>query len=388
MQRRYFLKTMALSAGGLLLPYTWVHAVMSTRIKDVRFWTAPDHSRIVFDLDRETAHTLFSLKNPNRLVVDIKNTVWGLDPSTLTLSDSVVRRVRTGAPVPGVVRTVFELRGEVVPHSFLLNASPGRGPRLVVDLYRNGMEPVASIPTVPKKPVRKRDAVIVIDPGHGGEDPGAVGRGGTKEKHIALAVARRMQRRLNRMAGIKAHLTRSGDYYVSLRRRVSIARQHRADLLVSLHADAFHTSAAKGASVFCLSEHGKPSPDKAIRLLVKRENSADLIGGVELDRFEPEVQGFLMDMSQRDSIEQALRLAQKLIYSLDREARTDLHFKEVKKAGFAVLKAPDMPSVLVEMAFLSNRQEERLLRRKPYQEALARALAAGTRRFVKSSILV
>ncbi len=399
MNRRHLLQAMALSATGLWLPGTafskqsWdPSGSRLTRILDVRVWTAPDHTRVVYDLDGRVDHTLFHLPRPDRMVVDLKHSRWQVDPARLNLSDAVIRRFRTGSPAKGTIRTVFELTQEVRANSFVLPAAGNKGPRLVVDLIRksgDGAPARTAKSTSGRRHGRsRRDAVVVIDPGHGGEDPGAVGAGGTMEKDIALAVGRRLKRHIDRLPGFKAHLTRDGDYFVSLRKRVSSARKHDADLFVSLHADAFHIPSAKGASVYTLSERGKPSPDRAIRNLVRRENSADLIGGVNLQQFsDPEVQGILMDLSQRDSLNRALKYGHKLLTSLKKVPSLDLHFREVKQAGFAVLKAPDMPSVLVEMAFLTNREEERLLGRRSYQEALAKALAKGTEHFVRSSRL-
>ncbi|MBF0417993.1 MAG: N-acetylmuramoyl-L-alanine amidase [Magnetococcales bacterium] len=232
----------------------------------------------------------------------------------------------------------------------------------------------------------KRGVVIAIDPGHGGVDPGAVGLSGAREKDITLAVARRVHREINAIPGFTARLTRDGDYFVPLNQRVSLARKFQADLLISLHADAFHVSSARGASVYCLSERGKPSPDKAIRLLEKRENNVDLVGGVDLDDVaDREVKGILMDLSQRDSLNRSLLLGNNLLASISNTPPLSLHFKSIKQAGFAVLKAPDIPSVLVEMAFLSNREEEYLLRQENHQESLAKALTQGAQRFAKAS---
>ncbi|MBF0428800.1 MAG: N-acetylmuramoyl-L-alanine amidase [Magnetococcales bacterium] len=234
--------------------------------------------------------------------------------------------------------------------------------------------------------VSKRGVVIAIDPGHGGADPGAVGKSGVREKDITLAVARRVANEINAMPGFTAQLTRTGDYYVSLKQRVSTARKHQADLFISLHADAFHINSARGASVYCLSERGKPSPDKAIRLLETRENNADLIGGVDLDEVaDREVKGILMDLSQRDSLNRSLLLGTNLLSAISNTPPLALHFRTIKQASFAVLKAPDMPSVLVEMAFLSNQQEEMLLQQGHHQESLAKAVTQGARRFARSS---
>ncbi|MBF0426390.1 MAG: N-acetylmuramoyl-L-alanine amidase [Magnetococcales bacterium] len=229
-------------------------------------------------------------------------------------------------------------------------------------------------------------SVVVIDPGHGGEDPGAIGPEGTQEKDVVLNVAKKLADRINRTPGFRAHLTRTGDTFVSLNKRVSIARHYSPDLFMSLHADAFHIPSARGASVYCLSERGMSTPDRAIKALVRRENSADLIGGVNLQEdVEPEVAEMLMDLAQRDSLNRALLLAQNLLGSLQNVGRMRLHYKSVKQAGFAVLKAPDIPSVLVEMAFLSNPKEEELMRNASFQESMADALLSGTRHYFQHS---
>ncbi|MBF0371490.1 MAG: N-acetylmuramoyl-L-alanine amidase [Magnetococcales bacterium] len=392
MDRRHLLKAMALSAGGLLLPVESAWAKKRTVVSDIRIWTAPDHTRVVFDLNQPVKHTLFRLDNPNRVVLDLMNAEIS-SRSKLKISDELVRRVRTGHPKPGVTRTVFEVNERIKPRSFLLEGDHKQGPRLVLDLIRqegskSRKERSESKSTTRRKSNRKREAVIVIDPGHGGEDPGAVGALGTQEKDVALKVARQLQGYINKESGMRAHLTRTGDYFVSLRRRVSIARSHNADLFISLHADAFRDSSARGASVYTLSEKGKLSPDKAIKALVKRENSADLIGGVDLDQVsDPEVRGILMDLSQRDSLNRALVLGKNILGSLNHVPKLKMHRKDVKQASFAVLKAPDIPSVLVEMAFLTNRHEERLLRGNKYQEELARAMLKGAKRYVRSSQL-
>ncbi|MBF0587782.1 MAG: N-acetylmuramoyl-L-alanine amidase [Magnetococcales bacterium] len=381
--RRLLLKAMSLTAGGILLPRA-AEAAIPSKVRDIRMWTAPDHTRFVFDLDRPAKHSLFRLKSPSRVVLDIDNAVLAGGASKRAFSDPVVRRFRTGSPRRGATRAVFELARDIRPRSFMLKGNGKKGPRLVVDLFHK--EASRSVSSGSRGRHKRRNAVIVIDPGHGGEDPGAIGRHGTEEKTIALSVGRKLYQRINDTPGYEAHLTRKGDYYVSLRRRVAIARRHSPDLFISLHADAFKQQSARGASVYCLSERGKPTPDHAIKALVRRENNADLIGGVNLHEvMDPEVAGILMDLSQRDSINRALVLGKQLLRSLKRTPRFKLHFKQVKQAGFAVLKAPDMPSVLVEMAFLTNPKEERQLRRDSHQNQLADALFRGTRRFLDTS---
>ncbi|MBF0446948.1 MAG: N-acetylmuramoyl-L-alanine amidase [Magnetococcales bacterium] len=386
-RRRQVLKGILLSMGGLVLPPSFALAERLNRIADVHMWTAPDHTRVVFDLERTTGHKVMQLSNPNRLVVDLVDSVVGVDPATMGFSDPIVNRVRSGIPRPGVVRTVFELNTGIKPRVFSLKQSEDKPPRLVLDLVRleGRSEAPGDLPVL-KHTSSRRDAVIIIDPGHGGVDPGAVGPGGTKEKEVTLQVAKRLANKINRMSGFKAKLTRKGDYFVSLRDRVSLARKSQADLFISLHANAFRLQSAKGASVYMLSEGGKPSPDKAIRRLVQRENSADLIGGVNLQHVsDPTVRGILMDLTQRDSLNRALVYGRNLLGELKAVPQVNLHFKQVKQAGFAVLKAPDMPSILVELAFLTNRDEEKMLRNDSHQNALANALATGTRKFINST---
>ncbi len=233
----------------------------------------------------------------------------------------------------------------------------------------------------------RRAAIIVVDPGHGGVDPGAIGHRGTYEKQVTLTVARQLVQALG-AAGFEAHLTRTGDYFVPLPKRVAIARQYRADLFISLHADAFRIPSARGASVYCLSNTGKPEPDAALRHLVEHENRADLIGGVDLRQIDdPTLRNILMDLSQRESRKRAMAYGGKLLASLRKVPSMRLHFRAVKQAGFAVLKAPDIPSVLVEMAFLSNRDEEMQLLKPAYQNALVVALVNGTRSFFRTASL-
>ncbi|MBF0632939.1 MAG: N-acetylmuramoyl-L-alanine amidase [Magnetococcales bacterium] len=387
--RRTFLKLLAASTAGLVLPVSMAQAsVRPNRITDLRVWTAPDHTRVVFDLNQVAKHSLFRLSNPERLVVDLQDVSLDIDPSRMNQSDPVVVRIRTGTPSPNVVRTVFELNSEIRPRSFLLKATRDKSHRLVLDLFRKEFIETEPAPELFKKQEASRETVIVIDPGHGGEDPGAIGLNGTMEKDVAFQVAQKLARNINQIPGFKAQLTRTGDYYVSLRQRVAIARQHSADLFISLHADAFRTGNAQGASVYTLSEQGKPTPDRAINNLVQRENNADLIGGVDLNLVaDPEVRGILMDLSQRDSLNRALVFGKNLLREMSSSSAMTLHFNEVKQAGFAVLKAPDIPSVLVEMAFLSNRKEEAMLRQQNHQESLARALANGTRKFIQGAHL-
>ncbi|WP_049757664.1 N-acetylmuramoyl-L-alanine amidase [Magnetococcus marinus] len=389
--RRQLLQLLALTSGGMLLPNLAEASLGPNQIKDIRVWTAPDHSRVVFDLERPVKHTLFRLKNPDRVVLDIENAILSQSTSHLRIKDPVVRAFRMGIPRPDTTRAVFELNEEVRPRSFLLKATKDRGPRLVIDLYRKGeLERQARLereydPFRNRTPVRE-NMVVVIDPGHGGEDPGATGPSGVREKDVVLTVAKKLAAMVNATPGYEAKLTREGDYYVSLKKRVGIARQYDPDLFMSLHADSFRIRSARGTSVYCLSEQGKPTPDRAIKDLVERENSTDLVGGVNLGKVvDPEVAGILMDLSQRDSLNRSLVLGRNLLDSLDAMPQVRLHYRNVKQAGFAVLKAPDIPSVLVELAFLSNPNEEMMMKKESYQATLAAGLLKGVERFAKAS---
>lgn len=389
MVRRDVLKAMLFSASGLVLPASFLHAKTPTRVTDMRLWAEPGQTRIVLDLSHRIQYSLQQLSNPDRVIVEMQGVQMALDTPLSLVENAVVGDVRLSGGGFGVTRMELALKRPVLGSIFFLDSVSGKPPRLVVelqhtDLLKNGEDFTQA--KLAKQP-RKRDAIVVIDPGHGGEDPGAVGLGGTFEKDVTLEVAQKLVRELG-AAGYKAHLTRTDDYFVGLKKRVSIARQHGADLFVSLHADAFRIPSARGASVYCLSDKEKPEPDKALRSLVERENSADMIGGIDLGQVsDPELRDILMDLSQRDARNRAMAYGNSLLASLKKSSAVRLHFRGVKQAGFAVLKAPDIPSVLVEMAFLSNRDEEIQLRKQEYQEALVRALANGTQAFFQSASL-
>ncbi|MBF0462807.1 MAG: N-acetylmuramoyl-L-alanine amidase [Magnetococcales bacterium] len=388
MVRRDLLKALLFSASGLLLPVSVLHASHLTRVTHMRLWTDPQQTRIVLDLDKPVRYALQQLSDPDRVIIDLQDVSWALDPDLLRMGDGVVGNVQLSHPTSSQVRLEISLTRPSVANAFFLDSSEGKPPRLVIEFPRQGAMgegmPLAQVSLVAQK---KREVVVVIDPGHGGKDPGAIGLGGKYEKTVTLEVARRLVRELS-ADGFKAHLTRTDDYFVPLRERVAIARHYGADLFVSLHADAFRISSARGASVYCLSEHGSPEPDKALRSLVDRENSADLIGGINLGQVaDPELRDILMDLSQRDARNRAMAYGGSLLASLKKVPTLHIHYRGVKQAGFAVLKAPDIPSVLVEMAFLSNREDEIQLRKQEHQEALVRALASGTQAFFRSASL-
>jgi len=350
----------------------------------------------------ELRYQLTSVKNPERLALDLE----GVDlPS---IADQLAGKVlphdphigglRVGRFKPGTVRLVIELKSEVRPQVFTLPPIGDYGHRLVIDLYAlvpadpllallrqkeaagaPGSRPGASrkAPSAGDKAPTPRPATIVVDPGHGGEDPGARGRRGTYEKHVTLAVARRLKALIDAEPGMQALLTRDGDYFIPLAERVEKARRVKADLFVSIHADAYLLPHARGSSVFALSERGATSA--AAGWLAKRENDADLIGGVNLAVKDRYLAQTLLDLSQTATINDSLKVGRAVLAELG--GINTLHKPHVEQAGFAVLKAPDIPSILVETAFISNPEEERKLGNAKYQAELARAILEGIKRY-------
>ncbi|MDO8958129.1 MAG: N-acetylmuramoyl-L-alanine amidase, partial [Rhodocyclaceae bacterium] len=333
-----------------------------------------------------------------RLVVDIEgvefNSVLASLPGKILESDPQIRLIRAGRFKPDVVRLVIELKGEVKPQIFSLKPVGENSHRLVLDLYpaeppdplmdllekhrdsapwQSGQKP----PRQAEQPDIQRLVTVVIDPGHGGEDPGAIGRGGSYEKHVTLAIARRLKAKIDAEPNMRALLTRDGDYFIPLNQRVAKARRVRADLFVSVHADAFIKPTARGSSVFVLSENGASS--SAARWLANRENSADLVGGVNFGVRDPHLARTLLDLSQTATLNDSLKLARAVLNQIG-DINT-LHKPHVEQAGFAVLKAPDIPSILVETAFISNPEEEARLVDDAYQDKMANALLAGIRRY-------
>lgn len=355
----------------------------------VRVWPAAEYTRVTLEHDRPVQYSYLQLKDPDRLVVDLLevefDSVLASLPDKISAQDPYIKRIRAGRFKPGVVRLVIELKSEVRPQLFVVPPAGQYGHRLVLDLYP--LEPVdpllAFLEKEGKLAVPKEEGMpsapflIALDPGHGGEDPGAIGAGGSREKDVTLAIARRLKAKIDAIPGWRAYLTRDGDYFVPLAERVAKARRVKADLFVSIHADAWIKPTARGSSVFVLSETGASS--SAARWLANRENAADLIGGVDLAKKDGHLAKTLFDLSQTATLNDSLKLARVVLDEMG--AVNVLHKNQVEQAGFAVLKAPDIPSILVETAFISNPDEERRLIDESYQERLAQALLSGVRRF-------
>lgn len=356
----------------------------TTEVRGSLIWVNEAYTRLVFDVGARVQYSVFALSDPDRVVIDISDARLTKPFPRQELADSALVRVRSAPREGHALRIVLDLNRPVRPEVTTREPSGGRGHQLVVDLKEQPKHPpqsvkVAARPTEAAAPPLRvaRHAVVVIDPGHGGKDPGAIGQSGTREKDVALSIARKLATLVNKESGMRAVLTRDRDVYLALRSRIRKARQYQADLFVSIHADAYPHDRARGSSVFVLSERGASS--EAARWLAERENQADLIGGVSLDDKDQVLASVLLDLSQSATIEASLEAANSLLQSLDGVGA--LHKSRVQHAGFVVLKSPDIPSVLVETAFLSNPREEKRLRDARYQQKIASALMGGIRAY-------
>ncbi len=399
-----------LKAGATLLLSLLGHGIArAAQIVAVRVWPAKDYTRVTLENDSKLKATHFTIKDPHRLVVEIEGV--DLDNKLKSLvakiqsNDPYIAQVRVGQNRPGVVRLVFDLKEEVQPQVFSLDPVGEYKHRLIFDLYpQTPSDPITELlkkgsapPIVTEKPPADlpdnakasedddkdgqkltRLVTIALDPGHGGEDPGAVGRGGSLEKNVVLSIARRLKARLEQQANVRVMLTRDGDYFVPLNVRVQKARKVQADLFVSIHADAFVEPTARGSSVFALSEKGASST--AARWLANKENAADLIGGINIRSKNHHLASVLLDLSTTAQINDSLKLAKSVLGEIGTINR--LHKAQVEQAGFAVLKAPDIPSILVETAFISNPEEEARLSDENYQDQMADALMRGIRKYL------
>lgn len=431
LSRRRFLGS---AGASLLLLVSRSGQAATSTVLAVRVWPAKDYTRITIESRESLVFTHQMVHNPERLVVDLEgielNEILQSLPAKITGQDPYIQLIRAGRNRPGIVRLVIDLKSEIVPQIFTLKPVGEYGHRLVLDLYptepvdpllalleklspeeaaAGGAAPLAKAdakpakklaeaerkpveatrretpaePAPPQQPAAKDDQgvtrliTIAIDPGHGGEDPGAVGAAGSFEKHVTLSVGRRLKARIDAEPNMRAMLTRDADYFVPLQQRVAKARRVQADLFVSIHADAFISPTARGSSVFVLSDKGASST--AARWLAQKENSADLIGGINLGMKDDHLARTLLDLSQTAAINDSLKVGKAVLGELGGINR--LHKGEVEQASFAVLKAPDIPSILIETAFISNPEEEARLNDEAYQDRMADAILRGLKRY-------
>lgn len=406
LSRRELIKFSGASLLSLVTPVGRAAINKGPGVIAVRVWPAADYTRVTIELGAPLKFSHFTIKNPERLVVDLEGVEFSgvLESlaSKIDADDPNIKLLRAGRFKPGVVRLVMELKQEVRPQVFELPPVGSYGHRLVLDVYpleppdplmqllekgeQNNdaavgqNEPAEVAKTERKRPDRTvvdRLVTVTLDPGHGGEDPGAVGQRGSYEKNVTLSIAKRLKARIDSEPNMRAVLTRDSDFFVPLQMRVQKARRVRSDLFVSIHADAFIRPDANGSSVFALSDRGASS--SAARYLAQKENEADLIGGVNLDVRDPVLARTLLDLSQTATISDSLKLGKEVLQELGGINR--LHKASVEQAGFAVLKAPDIPSILIETAFISNPEEERRLNDDAYQNKMADAIMAGIRRY-------
>ena len=362
-------------AAGLLLATLLLQPARAVDVRAIRLWAGPDSTRVVVDLSGSAQHSLLLLHNPERVVLDVSGARLGKLAHSAPAGAGDVKSVRMSHSPSGNFRLVLDLARPAQAKSFLSTPNAHYGYRLVVDL--EGTKRVVSRVDKPIKakhaPSDARDLIIAIDAGHGGEDPGAIGKNGTREKDVVLAIARELALKINAETGMKAILTRGGDYFVPLRDRMRRARAQQADLFVSIHADSIRDRSIDGSSVYILSQRG--ATDEASRWLAERENASDLIGGVSLDDKDDVLASVLLDLSQSASLNASQVAAERVLHQLSQAGEVRKH--EVQQARFMVLKSPDIPSMLVETAYISNPQEEQRLRSPGHQAKLAAAIHQG-----------
>jgi N-acetylmuramoyl-L-alanine amidase len=380
MHRRHLLNWI-LASAAFALPF----GVSATQIRNARLWRSDDKLRLVFDLSGPVHYKTFSLSAPERLIIDLSGASVSGDFSQLAFDNTVIRAIRSGHFGQGDTRIVLDLGGPVELNSFLLPPQDGQGHRLVLDLKTVAPLQIAVAPQqILDKAHPKRDIIVVVDPGHGGKDPGAVGAKGEREKDVVLSIAQLLAKRLKREKGFDVKLVRNDDFFVPLRKRVEIARKHNADMFISVHADAAPRLTASGASVYCLSEGGATSA--TARFMAQRENGADLLGATSLLNLkdkDPMLAGVILDMSMNATIAASLQLGSTVLGSL--AGITTLHQKRVEQAGFAVLKSPDVPSILVETGFISNARDSQRLVTARHQQAVADGLFEGLQRYFQKN---
>ena len=385
MHRRQLLNLL-LASPLFALPF----AAHATQIRNARLWRSDDKLRLVFDLSGPVQYKTFSLTAPERVIIDLSGAGLSGDFSQLELKNSGITSIRSGHFGKADTRIVLDLAAPMQLNSFVLPPQDGQGHRLVLDLTSATRAPrqiaAEAVPLVAavNKAHPKRDIIVVVDPGHGGKDPGAVGSKGQREKDVVLSIAQLLAKRLKREKGFDVKLVRNDDFFVPLRKRVDIARQHKADMFISVHADAAPRLTASGASVYALSEGGATSA--TARFMAQRENGADLLGATTLLNLkdkDPMLAGVILDMSMNATIASSLQLGSSVLGSL--QSITSLHQKRVEQAGFAVLKSPDVPSILVETGFISNAQDAQRLVTARHQQAVADGLFEGLKNYFQKN---
>lgn len=356
-----------------------VAVVQAATVKEIRSYQAPDHVRVVLDVSSRIEYRLFPLKNPDRLVVDIDKTSLLANVPDAFTSESPIERMRAGKQGNGT-RIVLDLKRKVRPKTFLLPPGGRYGHRLVLDLYDPAQKQTEAVTTTRKASKGKAKWLIAIDAGHGGEDPGAIGkRYRTREKDVVLKIARELYRQVNATPGMRAIMTRKSDYYVGLRKRSQLAKNADADVFISIHADAVPGRRARGASVYAISERG--ASDTISKYLANSENAADVAGGVVSEEVKDRtVRHVLYDLSMSKNIGWSLDFGKDVLKEIGKVST--LHRRTVGQAGFAVLKSAGTPSILIETAFISNPAEEKKLRSRSFQKKMARGILKGIKRFL------
>lgn len=363
-----------LRAKSVVLLFLWAASAQAgTTVENIRIWSENGKTRVVLDLSETAEHNIFTLRGPDRLVIDLKDSRLAQTLVNMPQGTGSVRSIRSAVRANGQLRVVLDLNEPIRSRSFTAGPNTQYGDRLVVDLQRTGSLQTVKRASESYRP--GRDIVVAVDPGHGGYDPGAIGKARTKEKDVALAIARALAARINAEPGMHAILTRDSDVYVDHRKRMDIARRAKADLFISIHADAVDDSRPAGTTVYALSLKG--ASDEAARELAKRENKS--VGGVSLDDKDEVLASVLLDLSQNAALSASLEVGGDVIGELARIGK--VHRRSVQTAGLIVLKAPDMPSILIETGFISNPSEEKRLKSKSHQRRVADAVLAGIRSY-------
>ena len=360
----------------LALVLGFSNTLFAATVDSVRIWNAPDSTRLVFDLSSPVNHKMFTLKSPDRLVIDINDSSMKADIRQIDFSGSPIAHFRHGQRQGDNLRIVLDMKKKVHSRSFFLKAQSGKKDRLVIDLDNLTQQRVKTVASATAEPKQARDIIITLDAGHGGEDPGAVGPKKLYEKDIVLKIAKELKALIDQAPGYTATMTRTGDYFVPLRERSKHARNVRADLFISIHADGFHNPKARGAAVFALSLNGATS--ESARILAARENNADIIGGVgnvAIDDMEQDLAQVIVDLSMTATLASSLDVGERVLNKMGKIAR--LHKGYIEQAGFLVLKSPDVPSILVETGLITNPEEARKLNSLSHRKKLAKSIFIG-----------